>query len=218
MKNLIWALAMLALVGCGTDNFSGFDKGGDGSVIDPATVVVRSRAEIQFSVGETAGSGRFASQSETKVITVTNEQNTSFGIEEGEFVIPTVDGEHEDFGYLAINDLRDNNLKVCGANGLQKCSKALIRLYTSGVAGAGIYNSAEGYGVPLSATLTTPLTIGLDAVQAAVMQVITIPANKRVVNLSDFSPVPRYQIKADFTEAGTGSFSTNLIVEYALAP
>lgn len=210
MKNSIWITMALVAVGCGRSN--------DGTPLmgTPDDLVVRSRAEFTVTAGSGARSFR-ANVSQTQPVTVTNAAATSMTLDNSGFVPPTISNAMMDFGNLAISALSDNDLKVCGAGGNQKCGTALIRIFTTGTAGAGLFNSADNYGVPLTAALTTPLTIGLNAAAAAVMQTISIPANKRVVRLSDFSPTPSYNVKADFTDAGTGSFSTTIVVEYALA-
>jgi hypothetical protein len=59
------------------------------------------------------------------------------------------------------------------------------------------------------------LTVGLGAANAAVVQKISIAANKHVLHLSDF-PSSQYQMRTDFTEAGAGSYSTTLVIEYGL--
>jgi hypothetical protein len=69
----------------------------------------------------------------------------------------------------------------------------------------------------MTASLSSPLTVGLGAANAAVMQTISIAATKRVVRLSDFSPMPNYNIKFDFTDAGAGDYSTTIVLEYGLS-
>jgi hypothetical protein len=113
----------------------------------------------------------------------------------------------------------DNNLNVCGTNGHTHCGTALIRMYTTGQPGAGLYNTTDQFGAPITAgPVTTLLPVGLGTSGAAVLQSISIPSHKHVVRLSDFSPAPNYAVQADFTDAGAGTYSTTLVVEYALAP
>ncbi len=124
-----------------------------------------------------------------------------------------------DFGNLSISTLKDNDLNQCGERGNQHCGTAFFRIYTTGVAGAGFYNSADAYGVPMTAGLAGNLmNIGLNAVDAAMVQSISIPSNKHVVHLFDFNPAPVFTFKGDFTNAGAGTYSTTITVEFALAP
>jgi len=181
-------------------------------------VVVKARAEMVVTT-DSAGRVMRANTSQNQPVTVTLGVATSMTLDNTAFVVPTITNASMDFGRLKISALTDNNLKVCGAGGTTACGTALIRLFTTGVAGAGIFNAADNFGAPLTGALTTtPLNIGLLVANAATMQTITIPASKKVVRLSDFTPTPSYNIKADFTNAGSGTYTTTIVVEYALAP
>ena len=46
---------------------------------------------------------------------------------------------------------------------------------------------------------------------------VNIANNKNTLQLADF-PNPKYGVKVDFTDAGAGSYSSTLVVEYLLAP
>ena len=94
--------------------------------------------------------------------------------------------------------------------------KGRHRTYTTGVAGAGIWNAADGYGAPLT-TGSPASTIGLGTTGAVNVQSYTIPSNKNVLNLSDFTGSPKYTFAADFTNAGAGTYSTTLVIEYGLS-
>ena len=97
----------------------------------------------------------------------------------------------------------------------------MIRTYTTGRAGPGVWNDEDAYGAPIAASMDPTLpggTVGLDPAGAYVLQSIAIPPSKHTIKLSDFTPAPRYNYKADFTEAGAGTYSTTLVVEYVLAP
>ena len=186
--------------------------------VRPDEYVVRARAEMQVT---TDGAGRVmrSNVQQNQPVTVTLAAASSMTLDNSAFVVPTITNASMDFGRLKISALTDNNLKVCGAGGTTACGTALIRLFTTGVAGAGIFNAADNFGAPLTGALTTtPLNIGLLVANAAVTQTITIPATKKVVRLSDFTPTPSYNIKADFTNAGAGTYTTTIVVEYALAP
>jgi hypothetical protein len=138
-------------------------------------------------------------------------------LDNNSLIVPAISSQLLSFGSIKITDLLDNDLKVCGSNGKQKCGTALIRVYTTGVGGAGLYNTLDGYGAPILAGQTQLSPVGLNVSGAAVMQTIAIPNNKNVLRYSDFVN-PIYTVNIDFSNAGTGSYSTTLIVEYALAP
>ncbi len=132
-------------------------------------------------------------------------------------------------GTISIIDLFDNNLKICGSDGDQKCTKAFIRSYTTGTPIPGIYNSDINYGAPLYGGLPNsspgvatglPL-IGLNTANAAVFQIITIPTTQYVLGMTDFggsSAIPLiYNFVADFTQAGAGVYKTTLVIEYGIS-
>ena len=119
------------------------------------------------------------------------------------------------FGTLQLANLQDNQLKVCGTNGKTKCGTAMIRIYTTGTSGAGLWNADDQYGAPITAGKSTLAPVGLNASGAAIVQQISIPANKHVLTLQDFAS-PKYAMEVDFTQAGTGTYSSTLVIEYAL--
>jgi len=135
-----------------------------------------------------------------------------------DFVIPTLSNDVLSFGSLKLKTLSTNDLRKCPNNPARKCKKAIIRIYTSGVAGAGFYNTEDGYGVPLLASSALPeAEVGLGVENSYSVHEIVIPANKHTIQLSDFSPAPVINVKGDFTNAGAGTYSTTINVEFALA-
>jgi hypothetical protein len=71
----------------------------------------------------------------------------------------------------------------------------------------------------LTATGNFTGVAGLGSANAVIVQTLTgIPNNKNVIRHTDFSPTPTFNIDGDFTNAGAGSYSTTVVVEYALAP
>ncbi len=182
---------------------------------NPEDVVVKSRAEFVVTTNSD-GKILFASTSQPVPVTVTNAPATSMTLDTASFVPPTITNGVMNFGTISVATLLDNDLRVCGAGLNQKCNNALLRVFTQGVPGAGLFNLAENYGVPITATLGSPLSVGLNAAGAAVMQSFVIPAAKRVMRLTDFTPTPTYQFNVDFTDAGSGSFTTTIVIEYAL--
>lgn len=206
-KGLLLFAAASLVTGCGENLNPRLKK----LFSEESQVVVRARAEISVTTSE-----RTMRASVSQPVTVTNAAAVDMTLDNSAFVPPTISNSVMNFGDIAIGSLLDNDLKVCGPSQNQKCNTALIRVFTSGSSGTGLFNEIDGYGVPLTSMLTTALTVGLGAANAAVMQTLSIPANKRVIRLSDFTPAPVYQIHADFTDAGAGTFSTTIVIEYAL--
>ena len=172
--------------------------------ISESDVVVKSRASIVVTTG-----GRGAVN---VPVTVTNSASSAMTLDTTGFVLPTISNKLIDLGSLKLATLFDNDLKVCGTSGNQKCSKAVMRIYTS-APGAGLWNAADSYGAPITAL---GLGVGLGVSGAAVVQQIDVTDAKKVLRETDF-PALAYTVKADFTDAGAGSYSTTLVVEYALA-
>ena len=212
------SIGVLAIQGCGRSSRSDSANSSSGNVgvANQDGVVVQSRAV--FVVDTDPG----ATQSLTGTIPVTfsNSASSTMTLDVSKFKIPTITSDSLDFGLFALSALKDNNLSVCGTTGKLKCTTAMVRVYTTGTAGAGFYNAVGGYGAPMTAGLpSTPLlTVGLNVAGAAILQTMTIPASKNVLQLSDFTPVASYSLKGDFTNAGAGSYSTTIVVEYALSP
>jgi hypothetical protein len=154
----------------------------------------------------------------TQPVTVVLAPNTQLSVSDANFTIPALSNTIINFGTLDVTSLYTNDLKKCGPNANQKCTKALIRVYTSDAAGAGFWNDADGYGVPLLAGgAIAEAEVGLGAANAHMVQQINIPTNKNTVTLADFGS-PEINIKGNFANAGSGTYSTTINVEFALAP
>lgn len=227
---------LLTLASCGAENsqqVSGPTKPSTpdttlDAVLSPVGVprsdgsVVKSRATLNIGLGgitvhqDIHGNRtlEFAT-SQSIPISVTNAASTSVTFSTSNFVIPTITSTALSFGSISMTQLSDNNLKICGTAGTTQCANAVIRMYTTGVAGAGVYNASGGYGAPLSAGQTTLATVGLNSANAASLQTTAISSTTHVLSLSAFSN-PNYSVQADFSNAGTGSYSTTLVIEYIL--
>jgi len=154
----------------------------------------------------------------SKVVNITLSPNTQFSIDTTAFVVPTPANELLSFGNLTVNVAFTNQLKLCGTGGHQKCTKALLQMYTSGVAGAGFWNTVDGYGAPMTAGLAGELqTINLSQASAVTLESWTIPSNRNTLRLSDFTPAPVFLVSGDFTDAGEGAYSTTINVALALS-
>jgi hypothetical protein len=223
-KKSLACLSLSLAVGCGsaepTPTLSLIPVGQpdlEGLVVKARSTFEVSVGARQFSLLDLFLSSAFAA-SGTQIVTTTLSSSTTFSLNNSLFSVPSNPTPFavNDLGFLQIGSLQDNDLKVCGTGGGTKCGTALIRIYTTGTAGAGLWNSADGYGAPITAGQTTLATVGLNAAGAAIMQQVSIPTSKHVLNLSDFAN-PKYDTKVDFTDAGAGAYSTTIVVEYALA-
>ncbi len=153
-------------------------------------------------------------QSASVPITYTNSASITYSISTaGLLPNPTQDASNIlDLGSLSLSTLDDNKLKVCGTGGTTKCTKAFIRFYTTGTM-AGFTNASDGYGVPVT---SGSQTIGLGVANAIKVQEITIGSTKNRIVLADF-PSPTYPLKADMSNAGAGTYTMTLVMEYALS-
>lgn len=134
------------------------------------------------------------------------------------FVLPKIKNAPLSFGELSISTLTDTNTRNCGLFKMGRCSQAVIRMYTTGTAGPGLYNSAGGYGMPITVTLGSgaPQVIGLGVANAAIVQSYKIPRRKSSLSHKDFAQPMIYKINSDFTDAGAGTYTTTLVLEYGL--
>ena len=189
--------------------------------------VVRSRALMNLSTVQDSALAKFFQKllpsayaaSVSQSIVVTNAASVTMILDSSQFLVPSVSNKLLDFGSLAISTLSDNNLKVCGTGGKTQCGTAMIRIYTSGQAGAGVWNAADSYGVPLYSGLqnVNSSSIGLNAAGSVTVQSTGIASSDHVLTLSDFHETSRFQVQADFSNAGAGSYATTLVIEYVLS-
>lgn len=135
------------------------------------------------------------------------------------FKVPAVSNQLLNFGIVRLLSIYDNDLKVCGKNANQKCEKALIRIYSKGTSGAGLYNEADQYGIPVKvvASGSGTFTVPLSQVNAVVVHTYPIPKNAKDLDFKDLGNLVNYQFTSDFTNAGAGSFTTTIVIEYALS-
>lgn len=219
-----WIIALLIAltVACGTDR-ENHRSGGTEPAPAPqpggqTTWIVQTRATVNLTVHTVLGLTTWTStgSDNTDVVNATMSPTATSTMSTASFSVPTMTSDLLSFGSLNLTALRDNNLKVCGT-GAQKCTAAALRIYTTGQAGAGFYNSADGYGAPLNVAVGTGsyATAGLGSANANYVEQITIAGNKNVINLSDFT-YPNILVQGDFTNAGAGSYSTTINVEFVV--
>ena len=228
MRFLIPLLAFLVLTGCGP-GFEAIhqDLPPIAEPVNGLTIKSRSTYLVKAENGEIIVKriqnwilpSAYAENPTSFPITVVNAPNAQMTIDSSSLVAPTITNDLLEFGSLTVTRLRDNDLKVCGANGKQKCGTAVIRIYTTGSAGAGLYNSADSYGAPITAGLgSARAPVGLGPTQSAIVHTYTIPSNRNSIRETLFVPQPMtYNVSVDFTDAGAGTYSTTLVVEYGLA-
>jgi hypothetical protein len=227
MKSLMLIMS-LVLVSCGSQEAK--IPAGPINVADQNGLIVIGRTALKITLGENGGYAQLRqlmqqmllplayANPESEQVTVVLAPNTQMSMSAADFILPNMANQLLDFGSLRLTALTTNDLRRCPGNPASKCTKALIRVYTSGVAGAGFYNVADGYGVPLLASGALPEgEVGLGAANARVIQQINIPSNKHTILLSDFNQ-PVINVKGDFANAGAGTYTTTINVEFALAP
>lgn len=231
MKNLLFAaLAVFALAGCSGGFEPAHNLSDEPPVGTPGAdgLIVHSRATflITHQNGQTVVQRvysfvipqAYAANPTSTPITVVNAPNASLTVNTASLTAGAITNDILALGSATVTNLRDNQLRVCGTNGNQKCGTAVIRMYTTGTAAAGLYNSADGYGAPLRAGMgSTRSVVGLGAANAAIVQTYAIPANKNVIRETDFASPMTYNVDSDFSNAGSGTYTTTLVVEYGLA-
>jgi hypothetical protein len=149
-------------------------------------------------------------------VSYNNAASVSFTINVASFAASGFTGDTLNLGSVALATLSDNHLKICGVGNNQKCTQAIIRVYTTGTIG-GFVHSVDSYGLPVYAgTLNPSSPVGLNAAGSVQVQTYTIPGNKNKITLVDF-PSPTYNVTSDFSNAGSGLYSMTFVVEYALA-
>ena len=229
MKKLVFlALTLLALTGCGefraihhlSDEPPVGTPGYDGLIVHSRATFLVTHQNGQTVVQRIYSfmiPQAFAANPTSVPITVVNAPNASMTVNSSTLTAGPITNDILGLGSATITDLRDNQLKVCGT-GNQKCGTAVIRMYTTGSAGAGLYNTADGYGAPLRAGMgATRSVVGLGAANAAIVQTYTIPSNKNVIRETDFASPMTYNVDSDFSNAGSGTYTTTLVIEYGLA-
>ena len=214
MKTIFLALSLL--VGCGTDRVDHQDRRTHGPQGQEWKVITRSSLKINVDpvAGLTTWTG--TGNDDTQVVNATMSPSASMTMSNASFSVPTMTSDLLSFGSLNITALRDNNLKVCGT-GTQKCTAAAFRVYTTGQSGAGVWHSTDGYGAPLNVAVGTGSysAAGLGSANADYVEQITITSGMNVVNLSNFT-YPDILVQGDFTNAGAGSYSTTINVEFVV--
>lgn len=228
MKYVIVCLSLMMAACGGGDSSSG--SGGGGAPAEPVGVVssddsvIKGRAVYQVDAQSTSALLRLFNMFQmayaatgTTTVTYTNAASVSFQINIASFGAGSFTGSTLSLGTFGLSDIDDNHLKVCNPGGNTKCTKAAIRVYTTGSV-AGFVHTTDSYGAPVYAGTLNPTTeVGLNTAGSVQVQQITIASNKNRLRLSDF-PSPTYGATSDFSNAGSGSYSMTFVVEYILLP
>lgn len=222
-------LALSLLSGCGSNSSSDGGSPGGSSPSAPINTplddggIVRGRAEYQVYASNDYAILRFFKDLLPKAyaatgattVTYTNAASVSFTINVSNFAATGFTGDTLNLGSVALSTIDDNSLKVCGAGSNQKCTQAVIRVYTTGSV-SGFVNTADAYGAPVHAGSLNPgSAVGLNTAGAVQVQVVSIAANKNRLKIADF-PTPTYNVTSDFSNAGAGNYNMNFVVEYVL--
>jgi alpha-tubulin suppressor-like RCC1 family protein len=159
-------------------------------------------------------------------INISNAANTEFALDltnipNNQYSANTNNQNLQNFLTLDIGTLFDNNLFSC-AN--LKCDIAQIRLYT--ISTLGLYDAVSQQSVPLlvdSQYLTSATPVPLGSNQGLVIDQELIPLNQQVISLinGDFNDAHGtnggYTLSANFTQAGAGTYTSQVVIEYDLA-
>lgn len=152
----------------------------------------------------------------TSTVTYVNASAVTYSLTTATLIAGSTTGDNLSLGSVTLAGFSDNSLKECGPSHNQKCTVAAIRMYTTG-ATAGFIHGVDGYGIPVYAgTAAVPTgSVGLTSANATIVQSYTIPGNKNKITLANF-PTPTYNVIADVANAGSGSYSMQLVIEYVL--
>lgn len=212
MKKLFLLIAILFSYGCGTD-------------VDNQRSSPKSPEEMDWKViGKvylTTQIDRNLALQQTEVVTYVSATTSQFSADPAGIVpVESVDGETLDLGSVTLDQLKVNDLDQCGVGNDEKCTSAVIRVYTTEVTGFigidGFVNTDQSYGVPvLAGEGTATESVGLTDTNAAFVDTYTIPANDRKLTTGDFNGVT-YELEVDFTNGGAGSYEMNLVIELAV--
>ncbi len=232
---ILGLVAGAVLVGCGTEGRQkkpGTESSGGGGAVDAAgqtdgvneanaepapvdyddpdrPVIVRAHWEMPMSSDGTLA--LLGSANSEQAIAATVAANVTFAVANDRFITPSPVGIAS-YGSLDVTALRDNDLRVCGPSGNARCTTAAVRVYTVGTAGAGLWSTVEGYGLPIT---SKSAVIGLDVAGAVTAASVAVGSTK-VMKLTDFTASARLEvpISVDFTDAAAGSYASKLVVEY----
>jgi hypothetical protein len=143
-------------------------------------------------------------------ITYTEPEQGTFTLDTSGVTVTSTDLDTLSLGTVLLDTVNINKLTVCGG-GSDKCTSALVRIYTTGTH-AGFINTSEGYGVPL---LADTVEVGLNAAGAIALDTYTIPASDRKLRNNDFSDTS-WDLEVDMSNAEFGDYELDIVIELLL--
>jgi len=164
--------------------------------------------------------GQAAFATNTGTVTATVAPSTLFLVDNN-LAIGANNGVLLALGNLYLNRIKDNSLYVCGISGTARCNSIILSLYTTslpapnnGIAGFVNTTSTPKYGVNITAwgnNPGTPLPLGSPGIES--VRLAINPA----ANSFDAYPNIAFQVFADAPAMGSGSYTANIVLEYALS-
>lgn len=223
MKHAILVLS-LALVGCAPGFTPVETPTAPVGVPSADGYVIKGRSFMTVSMEKQGLVGKVINQyatpkaqaaTGTSTVTYVNASSVQFVINNTSFAASGFTGDNLNFGQLLLSNLDDNDLKVCGVGGTQKCTKAIIRMYTTGST-PGFVNTTDSYGLPVySGPMNSTTPLGLNVAGSVIVEQVTISASKHRLKNTDFTNTS-YPVTVDFSNGGAGSYQMVFVMEYAL--
>ena len=223
MKTLVGLIASIFLIGCGLKTIDRRTKGG---------MTYKRVGGTTLKVKTTKGKLYATATS----ITYTETSSGIVSLNEGSLnTTPSVteddedggNGDTIDLGNLRMGTLKVNNLYQCGSGGTDKCTSAIIRVYTNDITGheglGGFVNTTYSYGdQPVTITGSSgDVTIGHLVGNANTLSTYTIPANDNRLRKRDFRNASQqliFPMTVDFNNGGIGDYEMSIEIEVALGP
>jgi hypothetical protein len=140
-------------------------------------------------------------------VSYTEPEKGVFTLETSGVVATEIDENTLSLGTLLIKKININKLTVCGIAEDQKCTAAIVVVYTAGAI-SGFVNLDEGYGVPLK---VDGGTTGLTGNELQISS-YTIPASDRKLTTDDMSDLS-FELEVDISNAGAGAYDADLMFE-----
>ena len=227
MKNTKLGTILLALTlgGCGAGPQLEIEMVAPPAAVTNPTMVVRGSATLTVSSldsGVVSPPNMLMHQADqvmgvTTNVVYNNAPEVLFTLNTTKLVAGTLNSAFTlSLGYMQISALVDNTLEVCGPTGNMQCTDAIFRVYTLGNI-AGLVNTTDPnpYGAPIFVTGLNPkipLTLNEPGVE---LEDSTIGSAQHLLRLSNF-PTQTFYVTSDFTNAGSGSYSSTIVFEYVL--
>jgi len=167
-----------------------------------------------------------SSLSLTSNITYTSSITSTMSIINSDLITPSedTDGNILNLGSLSIDIIKVNHLKICGAGGNEKCTSAIIRVYTNDLGGAntgldGFVNITDNYAeAPVNIMSSSgSAVVGHTLTNATLLTTYTIPAKDNKLTQDDFT-MTSFPLTVDFSNAGAGDYQMSIELEVAVGP